>query len=417
MIKNLIRLTLTLSILLICLKISGQSVLNKFDIIGRQKKIDIPFQYENHFILLRVLLQKSFPLNFIFDTGAENTLLLKKEYSDLLGLKYDRRIKLLGSDHTEEMYALITRGIGFSFSPTVSYSQDILVLEQDFFQLEELTGLYVDGIMSGSFFKTYITHINYKSRYLSFIQPNAFRVSRKYVKVPIELSNGKIYVNATVSINNKKIPVKLLVDTGAGLPLLLYTDANPNFAPPEKSIPGKLGKGLGGFLEGHIGKINELQLESFKFPNTVTTFQQLDSSVTVQFQDPNQRNFRDGLIGNQLLNRFDIYIDYQKSIMYMSPIKDLSKEFNVDRSGMDILATGHELKQYIVSSVLPGSPAAKAGLKKGDFIKKVVGLSSNILSLDQIIAIFSRKGHRKIKVQYIRDGEIYKTVVELEDLI
>lgn len=50
--------------------------------------------------------------------------------------------------------------------------------------------------------------------------------------------------------------------------------------------------------------------------------------------------------------------------MYMSPIKDLSKEFNVDRSGMDILATGHELKQYIVSSVLPGSPAAKAGLKK-----------------------------------------------------
>jgi len=101
----------------------------------------------------------------------------------------------------------------------------------------------------------------------------------------------------------------------------------------------------------------------------------------------------------------------------MSPIKDLSKEFNVDRSGMDILATGHELKQYIVSSVLPGSPAAKAGLKKGDFIKKVVGLSSNILSLDQIIAIFSRKGHRKIKVQYIRDGEIYKTVVELEDLI
>ena len=65
MIKNLIRLTLTLSILLICLKISGQSVLNKFDIIGRQKKIDIPFQYENHFILLRVLLQKSFPLNLI----------------------------------------------------------------------------------------------------------------------------------------------------------------------------------------------------------------------------------------------------------------------------------------------------------------------------------------------------------------
>ncbi|MEO5582190.1 MAG: hypothetical protein ABIR66_05835, partial [Saprospiraceae bacterium] len=252
-------LLVTGAIFIILLQGSSQSVLSKFEIVGKQKQIDIPFQYQNHFILLKTLFQKSFPLNFIFDTGAEHTLLLKKEYSDILNLNYDRRIKLIGADQSEEMYALIARGVGFGLSQTISYKQDILVLEQDFFQLDELTGLYIDGITSASFFKTYVTHIDFKTSTLSFIQPNNFRISKKYTKIPIQVVNGKIYVDAFVTINNTKIPVRLLIDTGAGLPLLLYSDANPNFAPPLKSIPGKLGKGLGGFLEGHIGKITELQ--------------------------------------------------------------------------------------------------------------------------------------------------------------
>ncbi len=393
----------------------AQSVLNRFEIIGKQKQIDIPFQYQNHFILLKALFNKSFPLTFIFDTGAEHTLLLKKEYSDILGMTYDRRIKLIGADQSEEMYALISRGVGFGLSPTISYKQDILVLEKDFFQLDELTGLYIDGIISSSFFKTYVTHINFKSKKLSFIQHNNFRINRKFIKVPIEVQNGKLFVNAIITINNNKIPVRLLVDTGAGLPLLLYSNSHPDFEPPAKNIPGKLGKGLGGFLEGHIGKITELKLETFKFPNIVTSFQNLDSSVVVQ--EEHQRSLRHGLIGNQLLNRFDIYIDYQKNLMYLNPIKDLTKEFLVDKSGLEILATGHELKQYIISSILPGSPGEVAGLKKGDILKKFGGLSTNLLTLDQIITTLSRNAGKKIKLYYSREGELKKTVITLQSLI
>lgn len=395
----------------------AQSVLTRFQVIGKPKQIDIPFQFENNFILIKSLFNRSFPLNFIFDTGAEHALLFKREYADILGLKYDRRIRLIGADQSEEMFALIARGVSFGLSPTVSYSQDILVLEQDFFHLDEITGLYVDGIMSSSFFKSYIQHIDYRKRMLSFIQPSAFRYnSRKYTKVPIEIINGKIYVSGQVEIQNKKIPVKLLVDSGAGLPLLLYTNANPEFEPPAKSIPGRLGKGLGGYLEGHIGKITELQLEKFKFPNIVTSFQQLDSTLILQAEDEPRFN-RDGLLGNQLLSRFDIFIDYNKNLMYLSPIKDLTKEFLVDHSGMEILATGHELKQYIVNSVIPGGPAEEAGIKKGDIIKRIGFLSTNVLSLEQIIHTMSRKPGRKVRIQYFRNATEYKTTVTLRSMI
>ncbi|MDZ4708791.1 MAG: aspartyl protease family protein [Saprospiraceae bacterium] len=398
--------------------LSSQSVLNKFQVTGRPKQVDIPFQFQNNFILIKAVFNKTFPLNFIFDTGAEHTLLFKKEYSDILGLKYDRKIKLIGADQTEEMYALIIRGVPFALSPTVSYSQDILVLEHDFFQLHEITGLYVDGIISSSFFKTYVTHIDYKKRLISFIQPNAFRYNtRKYTKVPMEVNNGKVYVNGFVTIQNKRIPVKLLVDTGAGLPLLLYSDAHPDFAPPSKTIPGRLGKGLGGYLEGHIGKITEFQLETFKFPNILTSFQSLDSAKMVESIETSNRTERHGLLGNQLLSRFDIYLDYQKSMMYLSPIKDLEKEFLMDRSGMEILATGHDLKQFFVNSVIPTSPAELAGLKKGDILKKVGGINTNLLTLDQIVNVFGKKPERKVRVVYLRDGTEYKTILTLKSLI
>jgi hypothetical protein len=409
-------------LMLYCLMFSGhltsQSVLNRFQVIGRPKQVDVPFQFQNNFILMKAVFNKTFPLNFIFDTGAEHTLLFKKEYSDILGLKYDRKIRLLGADQTEEMFALIIRGIPFALSPTVSYSQDILVLEHDFFQLHEITGLYVDGIISSSFFKTYITHIDFKKRMISFIQPNAFRYnSRKFTKVPMEVINGKVYVNGSVTIQNKKIPVKLLMDTGAGLPLLLYSDAHPDFAPPNKTIPGRLGKGLGGYLEGHIGKISEFQLENFKFPNIMTSFQTLDSSRMVESIEPDTRIERQGLLGNQLLSRFDIYIDYQKNMLYMSPIKDLEKEFIMDKSGLEILATGHDLKQFFVNTVIPGSPADLIGLKKGDILKKVSGINTSLLTLDQIVNILSRRPDRKVRIVYLRDGTEYKATIILKSLI
>jgi hypothetical protein len=410
---------LSFVIILLAYQAVSQSVLTKFEIIGRDKSINIPFEYKNHFILLKAYLNKAFPLNFIFDTGAEHTLLLKREYSDILGARYDRRIKLIGADQTEELYALITRSMPIGLSNTISYKQDILVLENNYFNLDEMTGLFVDGVMSGSFFKTYVTHINFKKQILSFIPHNQFRVNRKYIKVPVELQNGKLYVNAEVTINNKKVPVKLLVDSGAGLPLLLYADAHPDFQAPAKTIPGKLGKGLGGYLEGHIGKISEFRMESFRFPDIVTSFQIVDSMQYATASSSHAIAFanRHGLIGNQLLNRFDIFIDYHKGIMYMSPIKDLKKEFSVDKSGMEILATGHELKQYVVGAVIHDSPADQVGIKKGDIIKKVGGLSSQLLTLDQIISSFSRKAGRKVKVQYIREGSVKKVTILLKDLI
>jgi hypothetical protein len=49
------------------------------------------------------------------------------------------------------------------------------------------------------------------------------------------------------------------LDTGAGLPLLLYTDTNEAINIPPKVIRSNIAMGLGGYIEGYLGRIQEIQ--------------------------------------------------------------------------------------------------------------------------------------------------------------
>ena len=51
---------------------------------GNGEKVEIPFEYINGFIVVDIIFEKVLPLKFILDTGAENTILLKRTYTDLL---------------------------------------------------------------------------------------------------------------------------------------------------------------------------------------------------------------------------------------------------------------------------------------------------------------------------------------------
>ena len=43
------------------------------------KKVEIPFERQGNFIIVKVTFEGLFPLRFILDTGAEHTILTKKE--------------------------------------------------------------------------------------------------------------------------------------------------------------------------------------------------------------------------------------------------------------------------------------------------------------------------------------------------
>ncbi len=100
-------------LLLLCFFLSKnvQSQSLGFETQRKGERIDIPFEFENNFIVVTILFQNLFPLKFIFDTGAEHTILCKKDFTEIMNIRYDKEFKILGADMKTELKAYLARGI------------------------------------------------------------------------------------------------------------------------------------------------------------------------------------------------------------------------------------------------------------------------------------------------------------------
>lgn len=382
-----------------------------------QRQVDIPFEYTNNFIILTVNFNGVLPLKFIFDTGAEHTILSKREMSDMLNVTYEREFRVTGSDLKTELVAYLARRIRFDIpEKATAPSMDILVLQEDYFRFEEYAGVNVHGIMSANAFSKYIIKINYDRKVMTLYDREYFKIREDgYKVVPLEIYRNKIYMSTSLNIlPDSIVPVKLLLDTGAGLPLLLFTDTHPLLHPTENAISSNIGMGLGGFLEGFTGRIFRVELGDFTQKNVITYFQTLDTTYSKEKEHLNNRN---GLVGNTLLSRFYVILDYQAATMWLKPSRNFEHEYVYDRSGLNIIASGPNFNHFTVQSVIPKSPADEADIRKGDEIIRVGFLPASFSSLADLQHTFQKRPGKRLKVVIRRDGKVIKKKIVLRKLI
>ena len=385
------------------------------ELLNGKDNIEIDFEYSAGFILLDIKFSRTLPLRFILDTGAEHVILFKKEITDILGLKYEKRINLIGSDLEKEVFAYITRNVPLYLENSKTVERDIIVLEEDFLHLEELTGEAIHGILGSRFFRGLVMEVDYRKEKLILHDGSKFRdPSDEFRRIPIKVSNHKPYVDSKIiqSVEDT-IDLNLLIDTGAALPFLLFLNTHTSLQIPENFIKGNLGKGLGGDLEGYLSKVNSLHFtEHFVFNDLITSFQEVDENL-----DPAVYQYRNGLIGNPILERFHFILDFVNNIMYLRPNKNFKKEFKYDKSGLIIYAFGPDLSSFYVKDVIKDSPAYEAGIRKGDMIKRIGIWPAHFYSLGNITNKLQSKVGKKIKMVLERNGVRYKTQFILKDIL
>lgn len=384
------------------------------DLLQNNDHLEIPFRYYGGYILLEVEIQGILPLIFIYDTGAEHTIIFEKQITDLLGFEYDNDVLIRGSDINSAIQAYIARGISLQLKKVPEVKRDIVVLNENFLNLKEMTGIQIDGIIGGSFFRNLTMEIDFKKQRLVLWHPDKFKKRLKgYQRQTLEVTDNKPYVVCkTKKPNDQEFELKLLIDTGASLAFLINTNSSTDLTPPEITTPGNLGKGIGGNISGYKGKMKSLELGSFTFNNILTHFQEIDKDVNPSFY-----NERNGLIGNLILERFNIVINYLDGSIYFKPIKKINKEFRYNLSGMDLIAFGPGLKNYIVFEVIPDSPAEKAGVQKGDILKKVGIFTADKYTLYNLDNMLSKRQGKKINLQVQRGNEILKKTFILRDYL
>lgn len=400
--------------LLLCFFFSAILIAQGQSIYSGKKAIEIPFEYQNNFIILNVKFNKTLPLRFIFDTGAEFTILTKRELSDLIGIRYDRTFRIIGADLTTELTAYLATRIHFQIAKLISPAENILVLDEDYFKFEELTGIEVHGLIGASLFSRYIVKIDYKKRIITLYNPIYFDApDDSYFELPIEVHKNKPYLKAQVlkTPSDEPFDLKLLLDTGASLSLLVHTDSTTGVIIPEQVIRGNIGMGLGGYLEGFIGRLYQLEFGAIQLNSVITNFQSLNV-----MQDTSYLHGRHGIIGNLILDRFEVIIDYYNERLYLKPNRSFKKKFKYDRSGIIIIAGGKNLNTFTVNQVIEGSPAYEAGVEVGDEIKKINWLPTGYLTMNDLSNILMKKEGKRIKLKLKRNGKTIKVTFYLRDL-
>lgn len=385
--------------------LTGVAQDNFFNLLGDKSSLEIPFAYHGGFIIMEATINKKEKLKFILDTGAENIILFDLAKARSLEIKEHKKINLWGSDLENNVPAYISRQNKISLHGTESIIKDFLILEDDILNLANLIGIPIDGLIGGRMFWGLVVTINYKKGKLKITKKEAFdkkAIPFGYQAIDLEIVNHKPYIKSKIDFGyGGDISVKLLIDTGSALGMLILLNTHESLILPSNHIMGPLGHGLGGSIEGYICRIKSLRLTpSLFFPQPVSYFQKLEEDL-----DANLYNSRNGLLGNPILSRFTVIIDYVDSKMYLKPNKKYNKKILFDRSGLIVIATGEHLNKYLIKTVLKGSPAEAIGLQAGDYIKRLGWRSTRSLRLHGI----ARKLHGDV-------GKIVRVVIEREGI-
>ncbi len=379
----------------------------------------IPFEYSAGFLVVDLNLDGVLPLKFIFDTGSKHTILTDNTLLPLLRREPAEKIKLVGSDLSVSLSGRLLRRTTIHIADLEIRSQSLIILDDDVLNLAELTGQKVYGILGIGAFGAYAITIDYRRQQILLGASPRPQQLRGYTSVPLTVVEGKAYIHAAASIHAEhQDSLQLLIDTGASLALLINTSRADSSIYPPRLVVGDIGLGLGGKLFGYVGRSDTLSVGSYNFTRVITHFQLLQDSIHSRVIPS-----RNGLIGNRILDRFHVILDMPASTLHLKQQRKLNRPHPYDRSGLKLVSDAAKGGGIRVQFVNSDSPAWQAGIRSGDQLLRVNGISAGLLGIEGIRRKLRRKVGRKITVLCTRSTvqgsvqQFFEVSFRLQELI
>lgn len=376
----------------------------------------IPFQFHSNLIILPVRVNQSDTLRFILDTGVSTTIITDPVVAQKLGLKFSRKVKIAGAGEGGQLSASVSIGNQIQMGLIKAENQNIVVLDEDILAISEFVGVPIHGIFGFDVFNSFVITIDFNLRELLFEKPEKYRYRKsKGEKYPISIEETKPFLSDFYIIeNNQKLPIKALIDSGAGHALSINLHANPNITPPQQQVRAQLGRGLSGNINGSLGRLPQVQLGKFKLQDIVASFP--DSTSYSNKFSPSA--IRQGNIGCELLRRFRVTFNYPDSYILLKPVrKSIKESFEHNMSGMELIAKGTNFKDFVIDRIIDDSPANDAGLLPGDHIIVINGRPTASLTITDIYKILQRGQNKEVSILIRRDDRLIFTSFLLKRLI
>jgi len=418
---------------------------DKFRIIGNSKQHSLSFKLINNLIILPIEVNGS-TLNFLLDTGVNNSIMFNLSVEDSLKLKETEKIRLRGLGEGDYIDAIKSSKNFFSIGKIKNADHMIYLIPGNEFDLSSRMGITINGIIGGDLFRDFIVNINYSSKKIRFYNPEkySYKDCKKCQSFDLHFYKNKPYLYLTIEVSkNETIDAKLLIDLGGSDALWLFDKSHDKIKVPKNSFEDYLGKGLSGDIYGKRSKIDKISLGNYIFTSANVAYP--DSSSIEKAYLHKERN---GTLGSEILKRFKLLIDYpNKKIVFKNPSSYFNDPFVYNMSGLVLSYNGNMIvperkstilkgsesnsstieilysyvyalkASYVISEVRKNSPAHRAGLRAKDIVLKVNGRPTYNFKLEEIIHMFSTKEGKKIRLLIKRDDKELIFSFNLEKII
>jgi hypothetical protein len=378
---------LTLPLLLFALRLTAQpTLLNR-----------TPFlQVTGGVVIIQAQLAPfSDTLQFIFDTGSSG-ISLDSATAHYLGLRptFDGLL-IRGIAGIREVPQLRNQSLTIGSLRTDSLNFYI----NDYSVLTSIYGVRIDGVIGYALLSRYIVSIDYEKQYIEWFAPGLYPYPRKGTLLRPSINKLPAHPFLIQELQAKSYP--LLIDIGAGLNILFserFAKEAGVLDPTRKSWVTS-GEGIGGQIELRLTLLKSLRIGPYRFKKIPITI--FDDSYNVT----NYPHWA-GLIGNDLLRRFNTVLNYPAAEIHLKPNRFFYDEFDYAYIGMELYLIDGLIKVGFVAS---NSPAQDAGLEVGDEIVAVNKILSG--KLDAFKAELAHAS-KKVTIIYKRHGKIETAIVK-----
>lgn len=326
----------------------------------------IAFDYTGH-LYFDVVVRDSIPARMIFDTGNTNILIdnkfFKKHFAPSPTLQ---RSLIQGAGNSLEAVYRDTAEWIYSVGEEQQTEQGAIVMD-----LQKILGSGVDGMFGMEFMRGRRVEFNFADEYMRLLQPDE-PLADGYVCIKckwLDARESRILLPVSVQISDgTAIEGNFLVDMGArdGLVLNSSLAAKLNLRSVIADAKKKVldAGGVGGSRTDYLFRAKGVSVGGFEIANVNAIYS--GNTMGAMADDS-----YDGLIGNALLERFDVVFDFAKGEIWLRPNKNFSAEKRYD-SGVTL--TPQE-DCWVVNGLVEGGNGDKAGLRRGDVVLTINGLT------------------------------------------
>jgi hypothetical protein len=367
-----------------------------------KKLTSIPFtQLTGGVVIIKALLN-NFPdtLNFVLDTGSSGISLDSSTAAFL-------KLKPVPSDRTIRGIAGIRR-VPFLYKQQLNLPgltvENLDFHVNDYSVLTSVYGEPINGIIGYSLLSRYILEINYDSLKINILSKGTLRYPRGgYLLKP---TLGTLPAQQLRVKDEGAATARFLYDIGAGVCMMFSKDfmEDSNFISKKRKFFTKEGEGVGGKIDMKLTVIKEVKLGPYKF-RSVPVF------IFDDVYNVTSYPHLGGLIGNDILRRFNAIINYDKRDIYITPNSHFRDDFDYSYSGIELYYINGDI---IVGDVAEGSPAEAAGLLEGDV---VIGVNKNLSGNLNQFKTALQAPNEKIKIIVRRNGALNEIQFKVKSIL